>query len=227
MSVCGRSAYPFPTPSGRGIERDQPPIIGPDEHLTLVKGDAAIDDVNGHIDCRRAEAARFVTHNPPCAVLQCRPLRQLRLPRFACKQCLCTALGVVAMLGRLRRSVSRQFSAMALIFALMLQSMAVAAAAGPIVAGADPNWPGFEICLHNGAAQADGNAATPGGAPEHSGVHCIFCLAGSGQALEAPLPNADFHIIERASAPWPFTEWRLPAFTVDATARPRGPPPAA
>ena len=138
------------------------------------------------------------------------------------------------MLGRLRRSVSRQFAAVALVVALMLQGMAVASATGQVAAkatDADPNWPGFEICVHNGPAQADGNAdagnaATPGGAPEHAGVHCIFCLAGSGHALEALPPNADFYIIVRASAPWPFTEWRLPALTVDASARPRGPPPA-
>jgi hypothetical protein len=131
--------------------------------------------------------------------------------------------------------VSRQFAAVALVVALILQGMAVASATGRLVANAadtDPNWPGFEICLHNGPAQADGNTdagntATPGGAPEHAGVHCIFCLAGSGQALEALLPNADFHIIMRANAPWPFTEWRLPALTVDASARPRGPPLAA
>jgi hypothetical protein len=131
--------------------------------------------------------------------------------------------------------VSRQLAAVALVVALIPQGMAVASATGRLVANAadkDPNWPGFEICLHNGPAQADGNTdagntATPGGAPEHTGVHCIFCLAGSGQALEALLPNADFRIIVRADAPWPFTEWRLPALTVDASARPRGPPLAA
>jgi hypothetical protein len=138
------------------------------------------------------------------------------------------------MLGQLRRSVSRQFSAVAVIFALMLQSMAVAAAAGRAgtnVAGMDQSSPGFEICLHNGSAEpgdADaGSAALPGSAPEHSGVHCVFCLAGSGYALEAPLPSADFHVIINAIAPWPFTEWRLPVLTVDASARPRGPPLAA
>jgi hypothetical protein len=142
---------------------------------------------------------------------------------------------MVAMLGRLRRSVSRQLAAVAVIFALVLQSMAVASATGRLVsnaAGMGPDWPSFEICLHNGPAKADGNtdagnAAAPGGSPEHAVVHCIFCLAGSGHALEALLPNADFHIIVRASAPWPFTEWRLPVLTVDASARPRGPPPAA
>ena len=137
------------------------------------------------------------------------------------------------MLGHLRRSVSRQ--AVALVAALILHGMAVASATSRLVAnaaGMGPNWTGCEICLHGDPAQADGNvdagnAATPGGAPERADVHCIFCLAGSGHASEALLPGTDFHIIERVSAPWPFTEWRLPALTVDATARPRGPPLAA
>jgi hypothetical protein len=136
------------------------------------------------------------------------------------------------MLGRLRRSASRQFSAVVLIFALMLQGMAVAAAAGRVVAGTDPSSPGFEICLHNGPAEPGGNAdaggaATPENTPEHAGAHCIFCLAGTGYALETLLPSADFHVIINVIAPWRFTAWRLPALTVDASARPRGPPPAA
>jgi hypothetical protein len=141
----------------------------------------------------------------------------------------------VAMLGQLRRSVSRQFTAVALIVALILQGMAVAAASGRLAAqaaDADTNWLGFEICHHSGLTEAGGNtdvgdAATPGSAPEDSGAHCIFCLAGSGHALEALLPSADFHVIIQAITPWPFTVWRLPAPTVNASARPRGPPPAA
>jgi hypothetical protein len=134
------------------------------------------------------------------------------------------------MLGRLRRSTRRQFTAMALIVALMLQSMAVAAATGRPTAGPDSDWPGFEICQHNSHGDAGGDhrdATAPGGAPEHSGAHCIFCLAGAAYALETPFTSADFHVILRAIAPWPFTAWRLPALTVDASARPRGPPPVA
>jgi hypothetical protein len=136
--------------------------------------------------------------------------------------------------------VSRQFAAVALIFALMSQGMAVAAAAGRSVTnvdGTDPGSPGFEICHHSGLTEDAGNidagntdagdAAMPGSAPEGSGSHCIFCLAGSGLALDTLLPSADFHVIINVIAPWPFTEWRLPAVTVDASARPRGPPPVA
>jgi hypothetical protein len=139
----------------------------------------------------------------------------------------------MAMLGRLRRSGSRQFAAVILIFALMLQGLAVAAAGWAVnAAGEDPDWPGFEICHHNDPADAGantdaGNATMPGGAPQGSGVHCIFCLAGAAQgALEALLPSTAFHVVLCAIVPWPFTEWRLPPLTVDASARPRGPPSA-
>jgi hypothetical protein len=139
------------------------------------------------------------------------------------------------MLGQLRRSVSRQFTAVALIVALMLQGMAVAAASGHVAAkaaGADPNWPGFEICQHSGptedASNTDpGDAAPPGSAPVPSGAHCIFCLAGATHALEAPLLGVEFHVIILTIVPWTFPVWRLPVATVDASARPRGPPPVA
>jgi hypothetical protein len=133
------------------------------------------------------------------------------------------------MLGRLRRSGGRQFAAAFLIFALMMQSMALAVAAGRLAVGAatDSSWAGFGICRHGVAADDSGDAATPGGAPERSDNHCIFCLAGAGHAVEALLPSAAFHIVVLTSEPWTFTAWRLPAFTVDASARPRGPPPSA
>ncbi len=138
------------------------------------------------------------------------------------------------MLGRLRRSVSRQFTAVALVAALMLQGMAVAAASGHVAAkaaDADTNWPGFEICHHSltegGGSTDAGDATTPDSAPEGSGDHCIFCLAGVAYALDVLLPAADFHVIINVIAPWPLTEWRLPALTVNANARSRGPPPVA
>jgi hypothetical protein len=141
------------------------------------------------------------------------------------------------MSGRLRRSVSRQFTAGALVVALILQGMAVAAAFAHVAsktADEASNSPGFEIiCHHNGGLTEDsgntdaGDAATPGSAPEGSEAHCIFCLAGAAYALDAPLPSADFHVIIRPIVPWPFTAWRLPARTVYASTRARGPPPVA
>jgi hypothetical protein len=139
------------------------------------------------------------------------------------------------MLGLLRRSVSRQFTAVALIVALMLQGIAVAAASGHATnkaVDASANQLGFEICRHSGLTGDVGNAdagdtATPGDMPEGSGAHCVFCLAGATYALDALVPSADFYVVLQAIAPWPFTVWRLPAVTVDASARPRGPPPVA
>jgi hypothetical protein len=133
------------------------------------------------------------------------------------------------MLGRLRRSVGRQFAATILIFALVLQSVAVAVAAGRLsdTATADPNRVGFEICRHSGPASDDGDADVPGNAPERFGAHCIVCLAEAPYALEAQTSSAEFHVLILTIVPWTFTAWRLPARTVDAGAWPRGPPPAA
>ena len=124
--------------------------------------------------------------------------------------------------------VGRQLAAAVVIFALILQSVAVAAATGPTTNTAtDPGWVAFELCHHSGSADDGGNASAPAGAPENSDAHCIFCLAGASYALQAPLPSVAFHIIIIAIVPWTFTVWRLPAITVDASARPRGPPPTA
>jgi DUF2946 family protein len=131
------------------------------------------------------------------------------------------------MLGRLRRSGGRQFAAALLIFALMMQSVALAAGRLAVDAAPDSIGAGFEICRHSGAVDDSGNAATPGGAPERSDAHCIFCLAGANHALDAPLPSAAFHVVVLTIVPWTFTALRLPALTVDASTRPRGPPPAA
>jgi hypothetical protein len=133
------------------------------------------------------------------------------------------------MLGRLRRSGSRQFYAVALIFALMLQSVALAVAAGRLAAnaGADSNQTGFEICRHNGPASDSGEAAAPGNAPERSNAQCASCCLAATPAVAAPLPSAVFHVVTFTLVPWTFTAWRLPALTVDASVRPRGPPPAA
>jgi hypothetical protein len=124
--------------------------------------------------------------------------------------------------------VGRQLAAAVVIFALILQSGALAATTGPTTnTAADPGWVAFELCHHNSSADDGGNASAPADAPENSDAHCIFCLAGASYALQAPLPSAAFHIIAITIAPWVFTVWLLPALAVDASARPRGPPPTA
>jgi hypothetical protein len=130
------------------------------------------------------------------------------------------------MLGRLRRSGGRQFAAAVLIFALMLQSIAAAVASGRFAADTDSRA-GFEICRHNGPAGNSGDVAAPGNAPERSDAQCaLCCIAAATHALETPPPSTEFHAVALTIAPWIFTEWRLPSLTVDASARPRGPPPA-
>jgi hypothetical protein len=135
------------------------------------------------------------------------------------------------MVGRLHglTRLGRQFAAVVLTFALLLQGMALATATGRLApnAATDAGWVAFELCHHNGSADEGGNASAPGGAPENSDTHCIFCLAGASSALQAVLPSAAFHIIIIASVPRTFTAWRLPILTVDAAVRPRGPPPTA
>jgi hypothetical protein len=135
------------------------------------------------------------------------------------------------MAGRLHglTRVGRQFAAIVLTFALLLQSVAFAAATSRVAASAatDAGWPAFELCHHNGSAGDEGNASAPAGVPENSDAHCIFCLAGASYALQTALPSASFHIITITIAPWGFTVWLLPPLTVDASARPRGPPPTA
>jgi Protein of unknown function (DUF2946) len=133
------------------------------------------------------------------------------------------------MLGRLRRSGGRRFAAAVLVFALMLQSVALAVATGRLAnnVAADPNWATFELCRHNGPSSDGGDAAAPGSAPERFGAHCVFCLAGAPYALEAPLASAEFHVLILTIVPWAFTAWRLPALPLNTSARPRGPPPLA
>jgi hypothetical protein len=128
------------------------------------------------------------------------------------------------MLGRLWRSGGEQFVATILIFALMLQSMALAVATGRLAARAD--WTGFEICQHSGPASTGSNTAAPGGGSQQwSDAHCTFCLAGATHALGAEPASAEFQPVAFAILPWTFTVLRLSAHTVDASARPRGPPP--
>ena len=120
--------------------------------------------------------------------------------------------------------VGRQFAAIVLTFALLLQGVATGRFAAN--AATDASSAAFELCHHNSSAN-EGNASAPAGVPENSDAHCIFCLAGASYALQAPVPSVAFHIIIIAIVPWPFTVWRLPALTVDGSARARGPPPTA
>jgi hypothetical protein len=115
----------------------------------------------------------------------------------------------------------RRLTACALVLALVIQGMAFSLAGARLAAAAATDGAGFELCRHD--------AGTPGGAPEAPVADscCILCLAGASYVLDAPTVAPGFHAIAFALVPWRFEVWRLPATTVDASARPRGPPTAA
>jgi hypothetical protein len=112
----------------------------------------------------------------------------------------------------------RRFTACVLVFALVLQGIAFALAGARLAADPAPTTAGFELCRHDGGL-------SPAGAPESPGgdSHCIFCLAGATY-VDAPAAASEFHTITFAVLSWPFDAWRLPAATVNASARSRGPP---
>jgi hypothetical protein len=117
-------------------------------------------------------------------------------------------------------------AACVLVFALLVQSTALTLAGAEFAAGAtgQTDGTGFELCHHDG-----GNSTVPSGGPEapaDSG-HCIFCLIGATDVPGVPVSAPKVQTIVIALVSWPFTAWRLPADTVDANTRPRGPPRAA
>jgi hypothetical protein len=119
----------------------------------------------------------------------------------------------------------RRLTACLLVCAVFLHGMTGAIAgmrfAADPAGGAD--WAGFELCRHDNAAPA------PPGAPDGqaSDTHCVFCVAGPGFVLTPPTVSTVFSPVEISIASWPLVAWRVAPATVDASARPRGPPPAA
>jgi hypothetical protein len=104
--------------------------------------------------------------------------------------------------------------------------LAFAFASGRLAAAAagDIDREAFALCLH------DASGSDPsGGAPKLpvTEQHCIFCLAGASYVLGTLASPPAFHAIAFAMVSWPFVAWRLPAATVNASTRPRGPPPTA
>jgi hypothetical protein len=117
----------------------------------------------------------------------------------------------------------RRLTACVLVLALIFQGIAFSLAGARLAteAAGTADWAGFELCRHDGGV--------PGGAPESPAAdsHCVFCLAGATYVLGETAAAPEFHTIAIAIVHRPFVVWRLRAATVDASARPRGPPPAA
>jgi hypothetical protein len=111
----------------------------------------------------------------------------------------------------------QRLTACGLILALVLQGIAFTlagtAAANPTDAAA-----GFSLCRHDGG-MGGGNAPTSPAADSH----CIFCLTGATY-LDAPTVASGCHTIAFGVLSWSLSAWQLPATTVNAGARPRGPP---
>jgi hypothetical protein len=112
----------------------------------------------------------------------------------------------------------RRFAVGVLVFALVLQGIAPTPAGARLAADPATNTAGFELCRHD-------SATPPKGAPESPAAdsHCVFCLAVAF-CLHAPVTASQFRTITFAVLSWSFSAWCLPAATVNAGARPRGPP---
>jgi hypothetical protein len=97
----------------------------------------------------------------------------------------------------------------------------MAGAAAGVRLAADPaggtDWAGFELCRHDNTAPAQ-----PGAPDRQAGG-----IAGPGFVLTPPAVSTVFSPVEISIAPWPLVAWRVAPATVHASARPRGPPPAA
>jgi hypothetical protein len=117
------------------------------------------------------------------------------------------------------RNGRQRVTACVLVLALVLQGIAFTLA-GARLAAADPTdaAAGFELCRHDGGLAG-------GGAPESpaAGSHCTFCLTGATY-LDAPVAASECHPIRFGVLSWSPGAWRLPATTINGSARPRGPP---
>jgi hypothetical protein len=123
------------------------------------------------------------------------------------------------VLSERSKRVWRRITACALIYALVLQGMAVALAGASRFDAADSGI-GVELCHHDG-----GTSDLPSPTPDHSDdICCIVCLAGATY-IPATLAFAPvFYRVVFAAVRWPVPVSQLPSRTVDANTRPRGPP---
>ena len=108
-----------------------------------------------------------------------------------------------------------------LAYALALQGFIVVLDIGGPAYGAAPDrvFAGFELCQHGGATLPD--------TPAPIGGHCPFCFTGA-VFVNCPAPCAARCLaMLPGRVAWSLTAPRLIALFVNASAWPRGPPPAA
>jgi hypothetical protein len=117
------------------------------------------------------------------------------------------------------KRVWRQMTACALIYVLVLQSMALGLASASRFGAADSAL-GVEVCHHEGGTSG-APSQTPGPSDD---ICCIVCLAGASYVSVTVAFALVFHRIVFAAVHWPVPVSQLPSRTVDANTRPRGPP---
>jgi hypothetical protein len=120
---------------------------------------------------------------------------------------------------------SRRLIAIAICYALLIQSFLLGLIGAQLVSPATGNGiPDFELCLSSG----HGASPTPDKAPDYHAVQrCTLCLCGADVSL-APLPQSSFLYVsfEAARARQVADDGRLPQSVRYSIARPRGPPGA-
>lgn len=115
----------------------------------------------------------------------------------------------------------QRLTACLLVLALVLQGIAFTLAGARLAtAGPTNDAASFELCRHDGGVHGGGAPGSPA-----ADSHCIFCLTGATY-LDAPAAASQCHTIGFGVLSWSLGAWwRLPAAaTVNASARPRGPP---
>jgi hypothetical protein len=122
------------------------------------------------------------------------------------------------------KGASRRTIAGALICTLVLQGILLAVATGWLAAAsANPDWAGVVICHHDDAGSSQPVVPANPLNPDDNGC-CLYCVVSALYVPPTPIHAASYRAVVIAYAEWPLPTWRLPAKTIDANVRPRGPP---
>jgi hypothetical protein len=125
--------------------------------------------------------------------------------------------------GGVASGLGRRLTAIAVAYALVIQTLFIALGGAQLAAyAADNGSPGFELCLHG----ANDGPLSPVDVPGHDGDHhCVFCFAGAYQPLPAAAQSLPRHISIEIGGDWSIAAGWLPPRPFEyAIASPRGPP---